>query len=73
MRPLVSSSRIPLDGYLHCRQSFVISEFPLAVLAPITLDAVKSAEFHYVWRTTVFTGSVVHTTPLALLPFDTML
>jgi hypothetical protein len=38
-----------LNGRFHCGQGFVISEFPLTVLAPVTLNAVESAKLDYVW------------------------
>jgi hypothetical protein len=38
-----------LNGRFHCGQGFIISEFPPAVLAPITLDALKGAKLDYVW------------------------
>jgi hypothetical protein len=43
------------NGCFHCGQSSVIGEFPLAVLAPVTLYALKRAKLDYVWRLAVFT------------------
>jgi hypothetical protein len=38
-----------LNRCFHRRQGFIIGEFPLAVFAPVTLDAIESAKLDYVW------------------------
>jgi len=44
-----------LNGRLHRRQGFIISELPFTVFTPVTLYALKRAKFGYIWRATVFT------------------
>jgi hypothetical protein len=49
-----------LNGCFHRRQSPVIGEFPFTVFAPVTLNAVESAELNYIWRLAVLTGCIIH-------------
>jgi hypothetical protein len=49
-----------LNRRFHCRQGSVIGEFSLAVLAPVTLNALKSAKFNYVWRLAIFARDIIY-------------
>ena len=56
-----------LDRGLHRGQGLVIGKLPLAVLAPVTLDALICAELGYVWGLAVFTANHLSGPPFSNL------
>lgn len=49
-----------LNGCFHRGQGSVICKLSLAVFAPVTLYALKSAEFNYIWRLAIFAEDVIY-------------